>query len=920
MIKDKINIDLYYQKRKVEFYLNKSTRDKKNNNRYYQKERGKKEEERSKRKEGRDDKKELKNKDKGQKKRKEGKESVLDQNEVKKEREEREKESDLDKNKVKKEMKGREKKDSLNKYKTKCEGKKKKKEEKEEKKKKNMDTIKVKCAQVSLCGAMRVKQKEVGSPRVWSSCVESESMVAKLLLVVTMTVFMYMFSVAEKNLKNMILDNATWQDWYLSGKWQDWHLSKTDRDRHPSRKGLSRANGFRKRRHVKRRLALVGQVLKIMVFIGMDTVHAMQHGPEANPDMAANGPAGSAQAPNADQVLAQVLRQNTEALQALALSSGSGSADVSRNLESASRILKNPDYFGKEDCTEAQFGLWKHQFANWLTFGDDRFRTLLETAESQSRESTMEDFTPEGKALSRKLYRILTSYLKGPALSITRAVRQTENGFLVSQRLNAEYRPLSRQRGMALAQVLATYPAFPKDKSVMECILALEEVVHQYNQVTGEEYPKSLLMGTLIRCSPPNLRQHLQLTLQDSSTYKSVKETMLLYEKTTKAWSSESVLREVGATQGGRQNEEPTPMEVDQVQGYHKGKGKGKGKGKTKGKSSWSTWGFGAGSAWKGRGRGKGKGGRKGKGQSKGKKGKGKTKGKKGSKGGSKGSKGNDRCRLCGQSGHWGNECPNRMVNQAAETNTTDNASTHAPSSSTSTSAGSDRRVIRQVKMFHLGTPPSTLPEAFEVCTSEEEELELQWCRVVQEFPLTENELPEEDVKGDGWQAWHELEFLECDSDAQVRMVQEAQGHDDEWVILDSGADLSLLPQRLRSRGKPIDVPNLQVSDAQGGSLPIRDMRRVVLSTEWSDLSGVMIQEDFAGYQCQVNLVEPWKVAKERMALGKDQPSRCQQQQQSASKFPGNNAVDFTLWKLWNSCVLSKEQFGDPVPSLRSPS
>ena len=98
---------------------------------------------------------------------------------------------------------------------------------------------------------------------------------------------------------------------------------------------------------------------------------------------------------------------------------------------------------------------------------------------------------------------------------------------------------------------------------------------------------------------------------------------------------------------------------------------------------------------------------------------------------------------------------------------------------------------------------------------------------MVQEFPLTENELVEGDVRVDGWQAWHEIDFLESDSDAQVRMVQETSGHDDEWVILDSGADLSLLPQRLRSRGKPIAVPNLQVSDAQGGSLPIRDMRRV---------------------------------------------------------------------------------------------
>ena len=115
----------------------------------------------------------------------------------------------------------------MKKFKTKFEGrkkekeekegkkeKKKKKEEKKEKKEKNMDTNKVKCAQVSLCGAMRVMQKEVGSPKVWSVCVESESlvanMVAKLLLVVMMAVLMYMFSVAEKNLENMIFDNATW--------------------------------------------------------------------------------------------------------------------------------------------------------------------------------------------------------------------------------------------------------------------------------------------------------------------------------------------------------------------------------------------------------------------------------------------------------------------------------------------------------------------------------------------------------------------------------------------------------------------------------------------------------------------------------------------------------------------------------------
>ena len=185
--------------------------------------------------------------------------------------------------------------------------------------------------------------------------------------------------------------------------------------------------------------------------------------------------------------------------------------------------MKNPDYFGSGDCAEAQFGLWKHQFSNRFTFGDDRFKALLESAERQVRESDMGDFSAEGKALSRKLYRILTSSLKGPALSIARAVRETENGFLV----------------------------------------------------------------------------------------------------------------------------------------------------------------------WR-----------------------------------------------------WGHECPNRMVNQAETSATAETASTHAPSSSSGSASKQDRRVIRQVKMFHIRTPPSTLPEAIEVCTSDEE-IEVQWCRMVQEFPLTESELPE---------------------------------------------------------------------------------------------------------------------------------------------------------------------------------
>ena len=81
-------------------------------------------------------------------------------------------------------------------------------------------------------------------------------------------------------------------------------------------------------------------------------------------------------------------------------------------------------------------------------------------------------------------------------------------------------------------------------------------------------------------------------------------------------------------------------------------KGKGKNKGKNKGKKGgWFGMPFGGKN-------GGGKNGSKSKGKHKGKKGKGKQKGKQ--KG--KGYGGNNNvCRLCGQAGHWGNECPNQV-------------------------------------------------------------------------------------------------------------------------------------------------------------------------------------------------------------------------------------------------------------------
>ena len=164
-------------------------------------------------------------------------------------------------------------------------------------------------------------------------------------------------------------------------------------------------------------------------------------------------------------------------------------------------------------------------------------------------------------------------------------------------------------------------------------------------------------------CAPQRLREHLQLSLSETATYAQVKEQIIAYERASKAWTQESVLKSINNAHKAADSSEAIPMEVDRVEKGYKGKGKGK---KGKGKSgNWNIpWGAGRGF---GRGRGqKGKG-KKGRGRGSGK---GKNKGKKGARGkdNQKGKTGPNQCKLCHGYGHWSNECPYKMdVNNVQE-------------------------------------------------------------------------------------------------------------------------------------------------------------------------------------------------------------------------------------------------------------
>ncbi len=472
----------------------------------------------------------------------------------------------------------------------------------------------------------------------------------------------------------------------------------------------------------------------------------------------------------------------------------SSATSSSEGLQAASRILKAPDTFNGDD--PMQFAAWRFQFTSWLTFGD-RYTTLLEKVEAMTTSPAIASYDTAEKELAHKLYAVLTSYLRGRCSHIIKAFSKSRDGFAIWYQLMREFEPTSRQRSLALAQALASYPVFSKDKSCLESILVYEQTVQQFEEKSGTTYPGELKVATLMRCCNAKLREFLQLNIKDDATYAQVREHIMNYERVSKSWTQEQVLK---AIQDPSKHEGPTPMEIDRVEKGYKGKGKEKGKSNKGGRGQYGGWEAGAWGFGRGRGRGKdGKGkGKKGRGRGNYKgKGKGKSKNGKG-KNQQKGKVGPNQCSVCFGYGHWSRDCPHKPrpmeVNQVQEQPlqqpwtgylstpqhgphpgqgaqhpglpaqqlpvvsgaTTASSSTFRPPS---TSTGSTVR-----RIFHIGPPsPSSSPSSSTLRTDS--------IRMVKIEEVDEN---------------IENEY--------VNLAETVNDDSGEWVILDSGSDVSLLP------------------------------------------------------------------------------------------------------------------------------
>ena len=358
----------------------------------------------------------------------------------------------------------------------------------------------------------------------------------------------------------------------------------------------------------------------------------------------------------------------------------------------------------------------------------------------------------------------------------------------------------------------------------------IEELFETYKQTTGNEVDQTMKTAVLLRLLAPELKRHVQLFMSNNdTTYSQLKDLIADYDRATSTWTPNMVKPHPTTTSGDSQD-----MDIDRV-----GKGKGKyPKGKGKGKFDWSKNGKGGGKDnFKGKGKSK-KGDAKGGGNFP----KGKGKGKPG-----KGPR-DQTCHYCGGTNHWIAECwKKQRDDQIRNVNVNSTAGAGSATSNSNMGQNSSGQSNPAAVNFSSNVRRVT---TYVLCEDDDEpepfhdNFQNHVIRTVQFFDISD----EHDFAVDqdecvsmyeehDWtmQHFHDSKTLEA------RAVWTSDNHltsadNLSTVILDSGADVSVVPQRYAHLGEPLlDEKLAQLRDAQGRVIQSSRRRKFEFVTETAD-------------------------------------------------------------------------------------
>ena len=493
----------------------------------------------------------------------------------------------------------------------------------------------------------------------------------------------------------------------------------------------------------------------------------------------------------------EIAMRMIQAAEAAALAAQSAAEALNRRQageESWFKVLPKPSQLDAKNREE--------ELAQWRDFswGLEQYLSSLNgmfTEDFKDIRARPDD--PIKKQRSKFLYSLLASLVKQRPLAVIHQVKES-NGMEAYRLLVQSLEPTSKNRALGLLTMILEWKPFEMRKgSILGQVLRLEEAFVEYEK-TGSKLEDNIRFAVLMRCIGGQLKTWLQLNVAESQNYQKLREAIIQYDNATMKWTNVMML---GADPNNTDG--VVPMEIDRIKGKgndkgkgkdfdEKGKGKGDPKGKGKGKSHGKSQDFGGKSQQKGSGKGEGQKGQKGKADQK-------------------------TCYTCGKAGHFSKDCWQRLRQVSEESpNQKPSAETGTVASSTTTSSqgtswkpGAVKRV-EEVSPFEFENEPMV----FDLRPMSTPSVSSKQIRMVQFFSISEENEPNDEHDH---VSYHIM---------AVRRHQSCLREGDQVkVIIDSGADATILPSSYLAIGTELDEGAPKLQDAQGVPIEVRGYKQV---------------------------------------------------------------------------------------------
>ena len=290
------------------------------------------------------------------------------------------------------------------------------------------------------------------------------------------------------------------------------------------------------------------------------------------------------------ELMRMVATATTAAAEAAKAATGASGGGTSERRKELYKLIPKPSVFGPGDQDQevAQWRDWYWSRKQYLTVIDNKFEDDIAYVErSNATEVDIDLLEDEERHRGRFLYSLLSSLLQGRLLSLVRNVDRS-NGLEALRQLLENCQPRARNRTMSMLQSIMSYPSFVMKNSIMSQLVRLEEHFVQFEKMGGK-LTDEMKSAVVLKCVSGPLKIHMNLSLNESSTYAEIREVIKAYDTATTKWtdtvSSSSYSPQTAADPTGLPPMEMTELREAKLLGKEKGRARmEKGSRKAKGR------------------------------------------------------------------------------------------------------------------------------------------------------------------------------------------------------------------------------------------------------------------------------------------------------------------------------------------------